>query len=307
MSVEIFGWFALAAAICFFIGMLVFSKGEQLKNGVSQVFCVIALPVCLLASRLVFALASAGYFFSTIAQPIKMLNFFDGGYSMTGVLLGLIISTALTKKITKAPFGKLMDAAAFAFILPLALLRFAETYTTLGLGREVINLTLRGNAFFAFMDDMGTLRHAVFHYETAYALLLFVVVLMIRKFNWRGGDKALLLATLYGVAQIVFESMRDDFHMLWGFVRAQQVFAIFLPVAAIVIFSVRIARKKGSCKPLILYWVAAAAGIALGIIKEFDIDTSKNLFVDYGVMGLAVGILAVIAIALLIKSNKESA
>jgi len=303
----IYGLFAAGAAICFFVMMLYAAKVEKLTKGVSQVFCVIALPVCLITARLVFVLASAGYYFSTIAQPLKMLNFFDGGYAMTGVLAGLLLAAIWTAKITKAPFGKIMDAAALAVILPLALLRFAESFTSLGLGREVINLTLKGNGFFGFMDDMGTVRHAVFHYEAAYALLLLVVMLAVRKVNWRAGDKAFLFFSLYGAAQIVFESMRDDFHMLWGFVRAQQVFAIFMPIAAIVVCSIRIAKKKGSVKPLIPYWIGTAGCVALGIIKEFDIDTSKNLFVDYGMMALAVGVLAAIAVWLIIKDNRKAA
>lgn len=303
----IYGLFAAGAAIVFFFMMLFAAKAEKLESGVSPVFCVLALPVCLITARLVFVVASAGYYFATIAQPMKMLNFFDGGYAMTGVLAGLILSAFWTAKITKAPFGKIMDAAAFAVILPLALLRFAESVTSLGLGREVINLALKGNGFFGFMDDMGTVRHAVFQYEAAYALVLFIVMLCVRKINWRAGDKAFLFFSLYGAAQIVFESMRDDFHMLWGFVRAQQVFAIFMPIAAIVACSLRIAQKKGSIKPLVPYWVGTAGCVALGIIKEFDIDTSKNLFVDYGMMALAVGALAAIAILLLIKDNREKA
>jgi len=33
--------------------------------------------------------------------------------------------------------------------------------------------------------------------------------------------------------------------------------------------------------------VLGAAAIALGIIKEFDVDTSTNLWIDYGVMSLS--------------------
>ncbi len=301
MTLPVYGLWVLGAAVCFFIMLLLGTKG--MKAGTAQVYCVMALPVCLIASRLVFCLVCAGYFFSNIAQPLKMLHFFDGGYSMTGLILGLMLSAALTAKIMKVPFGRLMDSVALASPLSLVLLRMGEGHTTLGTGREVISTALQNSPFFTLPDA----RHAVFRYEAVYGLLLFIVMVLVVRKPWRGGDKALLLGTLYGAAQIVFESMRDDFHMVWGFVRAQQVFAIFLPVAAIVIFSVRLAQKKGSCKGLIPYWVITAFCIALGIIKEFDIDTSKNLFIDYGLMAFGVGLLAAVATALLIKSNKEKA
>lgn len=305
MTMPVYGLFVFGAAVLFFLCMALYAN--KTRPGLAQVYCVIALPVSLLLSRLVFCLVSAGYFFSRIAQPVKMLYLFDGGYSMTGLILGLIASAAITARIMKTPFGKIMDWAALAFSLPLLLLRLGEGNTKLGIGREIVTEALRNNAFFARMDETGVLRHAVFQYEAAYALLLFIAALLIAKKPWRQGDKALLLGALYGAGQIIFESMRDDFHMVWGFVRAQQIFAIFLPVAAIVVFSIRLAKDKNSIKKLIPYWAAAGLGIALGIIKEFDVDTSQNLFLDYGMMAFAVFLLVAAAYALMKKCNRAKA
>lgn len=281
-------------------------KGAGLEKGTAEVYGVVALPLSLMLARLVFVLTSAGYFFSTIDQPSKMLCFFDGGYAMTGVIAGLVISAALTAKWTKQPFGAVLDAAVQFAGLPLMIARLSEGVTTLGVGREVISKALRGAAFFTVADEMGTLRHAVYRYEAVVALVLFIVMLLVSRKKWLPGNKALLLGTLYGAAQVVLESMRDDFHMLWGFVRAQQVYAIFLPVIAIAVFSVRIKKRAGMTRTLILSWVLALAAVSLGIIKEFDIDTSKNLFIDYGVMIFAVAVLAGVSVWLMIKSGRKA-
>ena len=225
-------WIALAALLLFVLlkGCV---SGAGLPKGTAEVYAVLAVPVALICARLVFCLADAGYFLSTLSQADKMLYFFDGGYSMTGALAGLAVAGVLTAKIIGAPRGKILDAAAVALGLPLCVARLAEAETALGRGREVISEFLLQSAFFPVLDN-GSYRHAVYRYEAVAAAILFLVMLAVSRKKWRAGDKALLFGILYGAAQVLLESMRDDFHMLWGFVRAQQVFVIFLPVTAAV-------------------------------------------------------------------------
>jgi prolipoprotein diacylglyceryltransferase len=298
-------WIALAMGV-FFILFKWRASVDALPKGTAEVYAVLAVPFALLCARLVFCLADAGYFLSTITQADKMLFFFDGGYAMTGVLIGFTVSGILTAKIMRAPYGRVLDAAAAALGVPLCMARLAEAETALGRGREIISEALRGSVFFT-VPDYGALRHAVYRYEAVAAAVLFGVMLFILHKKWQAGDKALLFIILYGAAQVVLESMRDDFHMLWGFVRAQQIFAIFLPVTAAVIFSVRMYRSGTAVRVLIPIWLLGAAGIILGVIKEFDIDTSLNLFIDYGLMVLAVAALAGAAVLLMIGSHRAAA
>jgi hypothetical protein len=55
-------------------------------------------------------------------------------------------------------------------------------------------------------------------------------------------------------------------------------------------------------------WLIAGASIGLGIIKEFDIDTSNNLTREYALMSLAMAVLAAVALLLWkkIKIQKQS-
>lgn len=304
----IFYPYGIALAIgmlAFYIALKMCLTKAKMKQGTAELFCVLAVPVSLLMSRLVFSVTSVMYFASTISQPLKMLYFFDGGYSMTGAILGFVIAGALTAKIQRISFGKLMDHVAILACGLIVIERLAEGFTILGIGREIKTQALRDSAFFAVLDGSDTICHAVYRYEAVAAGILLVVMLFLRKQRWRSGDTALACISLYGAAQIIFESMRDDFHMLWGFVRAQQVYAIFMPIIAIVILSTRIKKRSGDIYGLVIPWVITALGIILGIIKEFDIDTSANLFMDYGIMALAVAMVAGVSLYLIRLTNKE--
>jgi drug/metabolite transporter (DMT)-like permease len=117
------------------------------------------------------------------------------------------------------------------------------------------------------------------------------------------GDLALVFGTLFGAAQVIMESLRDDGHMLWGFVRASQIISILLPVAAITLFSIRLIRKEGMSLKPVAAWLIAGAAIGLAIIKEFDIDTSNNLTREYALMSLAMAVLAAVALLLWRKAK----
>jgi drug/metabolite transporter (DMT)-like permease len=117
------------------------------------------------------------------------------------------------------------------------------------------------------------------------------------------GDLALVFGTLFGSAQVIMESLRDDGHMLWGFVRASQIISILLPVAAIVIFSIRLIKREGMRWQFAVSWLISGAAIGLAIIKEFDIDTSNNLTREYALMSLAMAVLAAAALLLWRKAS----
>ena len=151
-------------------------------------------------------------------------------------------------------------------------------------------------AFFAVEDPFGYLCHAVYRYEAVIALIGLVMSLCLafgkKTKAWPKGDLALIAISFYGCAQVVLESMRDDGHMVWGFVRANQLFAVLLPAAALIVFTLRGIKRQGkvSDQPALI-WLMGAVAVALGIIKEFDVDTSTNLWIDYGVMSLALALL----------------
>ena len=209
----------------------------------------------------------------------------------------------------------MMDVLAVPAGLFIAIARLGEVYTVLGRGKIIDVQWMRDTAFFGIREVWSDdVYRAVFRYEAAAAILVLGVMLCLffgkktRK-TARPGDLALVFGTLFGSAQVVLESLRDDGHMLWGFVRASQIISILLPVAAIVVFSVRLIRGEGMSWRPPAAWLTAAAAIGLAIIKEFDIDTSNNLTREYALMSLAMAVLAAMALLLWgkVKAQRQNA
>ncbi len=290
---------ALWLCLC---GFLAHKRGVSIRTVLLT--GVLSIPMGLIFARITFSLISLAYYLETIGQPVAMLYFWDGGLSMMGTLLGVSLAAWIVAKVKKVPYGTLMDVLAVPAGVFLAFARLGEAYTTLGRGKIIENQWLQDIAFFGIKESWSDdVFHAVFRYEAAIAILLFIVMLILFyskaiRARAKQGDLTLIFGALFGSSQVVLESLRDDGHLLWGFVRASQVISILLPVAAIVVFSTRLIKREGVSTKMVASWVLAVASIALGIIKEFDIDTSNNLLREYAMMSLGMAVLALTAVYL---------
>ena len=256
---------------------------------------VLALPLMLVMSRLLYVVGSLNYYIYTVADLSKMLLFWDGGASVIGALLGLIIAAAITEKWQKLPSGTLLDAVGFGAPIGIMVERLFEEGTQLGLGQTIGTGWMADHPFFAMDDGYGYIVHAVFRYEAVAAAVVFAVVLVwmvIRRGNVTvNGDLLLIMLSLFGALQIILESYRNDGHMLLRFVRLNQVVSIVFPVVALAIWTARAHRgEHGFDKRLLLHWLMAAAGVAVGIVMEFKVDSSDNVPVVYGIMGAAIAL-----------------
>lgn len=307
LTVYKYGLFVAAAAALWLLASGLVAKKKNLPVHTVLLTGVLAIPLGLIFSRVLFCLVSLGYFLDTIGQPIAMLYFWDGGLSMMGALLGVSLAVMIAARIKKLRFGELMDVLAVPAGLFIAVERLGEAYTVLGRGKSIEAQWMTDIAFFGTQEAWGNY-YAVFRYEAAAAVLILCVMLCLflgrkSRLTAKPGDLALVMGTLFGSAQVIMESLRDDGHMLWGFVRASQIISILLPVAAIVMFSIRLIRHEGmSWRPL-ASWLIAGAAIGLAIIKEFDIDTSNNLVREYALMSLAMAVLAAVTLLLWRKTK----
>lgn len=280
---------ALGAALTLAL-MALTAKKMALPRGTVSLFGALGIPMALIFARLMYCLVNNSYL-------EQLLYFWDGGYSIVGAGIGLTLAALITARLNKGSFGALADSL-FSFLWIFVILeRLGEAHTLMGLGREIRTEWLSEIPFFAIMDDQGYLCHAVYRYEAVFALIGLIVSLCLMASKktraWPKGDLALIAVSLYGCAQAVLESMRDDEHMVLGeYICVNQFTSVLLAAAALIVFTVRGIRRQGkmSWEPAGL-WILGAASIGLGLIKEFDIDTSTNLWLDYGVMALAMVLL----------------
>ena len=264
---------------------------------------VLTLPLVWLCSRLFFVLANCTYYLTTLSNPAFALRFWDGGYSVTGALAGLLLAALLTEKWTKLSRGRLLDAVGYGAPLGLMLLCLMERGTGLGLGRSVSGAL----SFLGVSDGMGDLVHPVYLYQAAAAgaLCILLTVWMCRR-GWEvpSGDLCLTSLTLMGCAQVVLESLRNDGHMVVHFVRIQQVVYLLMVLLALLVCTRRLGRRGGMKKShQLLLWLVALFLVGVGVWMEFRVDRGALKLLYYSVMTLCMALLG--AMTLICRRRAE--
>lgn len=146
----------------------------------------------------------------------------------------------------------------------------------------------------AFLGNLTGGNHPVFLYEAAAMVVLFAVVLLAQRKKHPVGDTMALFLLLYGCVQVVLESLRNDSHMLLiHFVRVNQVGALLLAVAVIIRWTVTAVREK-TCTGMKAgwLWTLIVIGIGQGICMEFAVDRLGEPLLSYGMMALALVLIA---------------
>lgn len=120
---------------------------------------------------------------------------------------------------------------------------------------------------FAVSDYYGSAKFAVFMLEGLTALII-CVVLLCRKDRFPGG-KAMLMVTLYASTQVLFESMRQDAVLRFGFVRINQLVGAVI-VAVIAVCCIR--RSGKGAWAWIRSLILLLGAVALVMLMEFAIE-----------------------------------
>jgi len=302
-------WYGLVAGLSMLGYLLVagiLGYHKRLPLGTVRLYGLLGLPVALILSRFMFCAVNFSYYTDAISQPWRMLAFWDGGYSLLGVLCGLIIAALITSRIQKVRFGTIFDVIAVPVGVLIFGLRIAEALTDgqLGVGRQVdIGALSQALPWLFLPDQMGTLtlyRLAVYRYEAAMALLILAFSLALffgRHPRWKAkpGDLAMIVFSLFGASQIILESMRDDGHMIIGFIRVQQLGYAMIPVLALVIFGARYAHIREARMSTVAAWLLLPAAALVALLMVHPINHVLDLT---GKRGIGIAVLGAIAVYL---------
>ncbi len=239
---------ALSALLAWGVAMLLSKK--RLTPGEGLRFLAGALGLGLVLSRTLYCLASTDHWDAGWLSRLAFLRFFDGGMCMTGALLGIL----LTGK--KHPREAALACPVFVFGARLAEMR------TDGLGTGI----RMGAASFLTRHAGFTERLNVNLLEAAAALVIFAAV-WFRRNRKEGMTGVPLFLFLYGVTQVLMESLRRDQHLLWGFVKVQQITAMVMAFAGLM----EAVPKEKRLKAFLMTLGTAAALVAL----EFALDRAN--------------------------------
>lgn len=263
--------------------------------GVFIRFAALAVPLTLLCSRVLFVLADCTYYLTTLSNPALALRFWDGGYSLTGAVLGFMLVAWLSEKIMRLPGKPLLDGAALALPLGILVERLCEPGTDMGLGRAIATPTFM---FLGVEDPLtGEWVHPVFYYEAAVAGILFVVLLICAVRGKKAAGSLLgIFTVLFAATQIFFECMRNDNHMVVHFVPVQQVAELVMLLTVLGCWTKRLAKKGTKKSQIMLIWLVVIACVVLTVFMEFRIDRGSMKLLYYSVIALCMAVVSVLAL-----------
>ena len=264
--------------------MLLRKKKAGVKTKTAFVFCAFAVPLCVLSARAAFWLCSIEWIRNS---GLNLLDFLGSGYTymLYGAILGGFAAAFLAAKVCGESFGRVADAAAAPAALLIAAGRFGEYLIDAGFGSGIVEWFDPGEMWsmipwedpspicrfpFAVQNYYGTWRFSVNLWEGLAAVAFLTVLLAMKK--RRSGGAATLLLLMYASCQILFESMRKDEVIIWGFVKANQLISALLVLAILIFCRIKQPREKRAPKQLWsgIIMLLAAAGIIM--LMEFALD-----------------------------------
>lgn len=299
MSVFPYGLFAAAGVGCMLIAMLLTAPKRSFSKGTVTVFGLLAIPLSLVFSRLLYCVFQLNLFCDTYENPWLMLCIWDGGYSIWGVIPALLLAAWLTAKMQRCSLRSLWDCVSLSSALLFAMLYAGEGRTELGIGK-VIDAGFLTSAFpFLVLEQkLGVnveYRLIVYRLQCLACVVLFLVMLLSRRKSKAEGILALRFWSIFASMQIFWESLRDDGHMLFIFLRIGQVAAGIVLLWVLIDLS-RCYRQAGLHMPWFVWPVFV---LCLGLIAalEFSLDGrltigTPSMVRDYGVMAAVCVILA---------------
>lgn len=295
MGFTLYGAFAALALALTLSATYGAGRKQGLDYGSFIRFAALAAPLALIVSRLVYCLTSLPYYIETIGHPELIFALRDGGYSMTGAMLGVIAAALIAAKWRSVPDKVMLDWVAVGMPAGIFVARLAEPFAGMGWGYPYYS------PLFAFLDglteNMGDFAytHPVFAYEAIAAAVIVIMLLVIRG-KAAAGDTFLSFLLLYGCSQTVLESLLNGGHMkVIHFVKVQQVAAMVMTLIPLIVWSLR-AAKNGHGRRMLASWLLAVVCILSGVVQEFSVEGADNPYFNVVIVGYVMAALLLCAV-----------
>lgn len=229
---------------------------EAKRNGEDQNryldMMLISLLVSVAGSRLFYVAFSWGFYKENLNA---ILDFRNGGYALYGGLLFGFLAAAVFCRITKTSFWQSADIACPGILLGQAIGRWGNffnresfgEYTDLPWAMQIPVSTVRsGEVSGAMRDNLLTINgisyiqvQPIFLYESLWCLLLFLLLMAMRRKKKYEGELFMIYLAGYGLGRFFFEWFRTDKLYIPGtkvgisLVISAILFAVFMPVVII--------------------------------------------------------------------------
>ena len=183
-------------------------------------------------------------------MPWKVFAFREGGLAIHGAIIGGILTGIIYSRMMNISFWRLADIIAPSLILGQAIGRWGNFFNQEAHGGPVSDMAY--NEFLQYLPDFilnqmtidGILYHPTFLYESIWNIIIFIFLIILRKYNALCGEIFLSYAILYSVGRFFIEDMRTDSLYLFSDIKMAQLISVLSIIAAIILMVYR--RIKGN-------------------------------------------------------------
>lgn len=267
-TITLFGKFSIAFyGLIIAIGMVAAvalaiqwaKKTNQDKN--DYVDLAIAVIICgIIGARIYYVLFTLDYY---LANPLEIFNIRGGGMAIYGGVIGGLIAIYVVCKVKKGSFLRAFDTIAPGLVLAQAIGRWGNFFNREAFGEYTDSLfamqikydEVGGVVTDLMRENMVTVDGVqyiqvtpTFLYESVICLIIFLLIIIFRRYQQYNGEVSLWYLGSYGLARVWIEGMRTDSLMLWNTdIAVSQLLSVAVFAGAfvlLVINRIRLARKS---------------------------------------------------------------
>ena len=234
-SFSVFGieiaYYGLLIAIAILLAFLLsIRRAKQTGQKVSDYYdlTIIGILAAIVGARLYYVLFSLDYY---LENPGQIFNIRNGGLAIYGGIIGGFLAGFITCKVKKMNYLIVLDTVAPTIALGQAIGRWGNFFNREAFGEYtdcLFAMQIRmdqaaGVITDNIRDHIVTINgvdyiqvHPTFLYESLWCLLLFVLIIIFRKYQQYNGEVLLWYLCGYGLERTFVEGLRTDSLYLWN-------------------------------------------------------------------------------------------
>lgn len=272
-------WYAILIVSAIVIGLILCTH-EARRQGLSQDvvldFLLYAIPLAIVFARLYYVVFRFNMYSDDL---LSIFNIREGGLAIYGGVIGGLIAARIVSKKHQISTLSLLDLVAPALALGQGIGRWGNYINMEAYGLRIAE---EGLQFFPFaveipVGDFWYWHMATFFYEFCWDLLVFALLLVIRRRLRRQGDVFSWYLLLYCAGRTVIEGVRyDSLTFISEFVRISQVLSAFAAFGVVIYFFIRI--RDSISAVTIAPIVSAVLCLVTTFLGEFERGAYSMLF-----------------------------
>lgn len=239
-------WYGVIIAVGAILGVYLATKEADrlgLKKDLMIDFIVFAVPVAIIFARIYYVIFewdryANGPWWSVFA-------IWEGGIAIHGAIIGGVLTAIVFARVRDVPFWQIADIVAPSLILGQAIGRWGNFMNQEAHGGAISQETYE--SFHQYLPDFimnqmtidGVMYHPTFLYESVWNILIFILLILMRKYNPLRGEIFLTYVITYSIGRYFIEGLRTDSLYVFGEIRTAQLISILAIIAGIVLIIYR--------------------------------------------------------------------